>query len=198
MDKYGVVVVGASAGGRAALSEIFSQLPRDFSLPILVAQHLSAKDKGEFIANIQTASPLKVAHPDDKMMAKPGNIYFAPADYHMLLEADGSISLNVDSSVLGSRPSIDLLFKSAAASMGSRIVGVILSGANSDGAAGMKAIAQNGGLTLAQDPAEAEFPFMPRAAILAAGIKNICSLKSIARKLEELTAGANKQEQERS
>ena len=170
---YKAVVIGASAGGMEALSTILAALPGDFRLPILVAQHLHPTDGGYLAEHLNRLCLLNVTEAHDKETILPGSIYFAPANYHLLVEKDETLSLSVDEKVHWSRPSIDVLFESAARVWSSRLVGVILSGANDDGTEGMRLIKRYGGLTIAQDPRSAPHPVMPKAAINAGCVELI-------------------------
>lgn len=189
-DNSRVVVVGCSAGGYETLRTLLDELPCDFLSPILVVQHLHAEDRGAFARQLARASCLKVVEPCDKDRIEAGWLYVAPANYHMLVERDGTIALSIDEKVNWSRPSIDVLFESAASAFGERVIAVILSGASADGARGMLAICKSGGHTIAQDPAGAEVPFMPQAAIAAGGISEVLGVKEIGRRLAELGMGA--------
>jgi len=177
-----LIVIGASWGGLEALSAILSPLPKDFPLPILVVQHRQRNqlDSGFFIEILNRHCQLNVLEPDDKEHIETGNIYLAPSNYHMLVEHKGALALSNDEPVHYSRPSIDLLFESAAESYQENVIGIILTGANQDGAEGLQAINVRGGYTLAQDPATAEVDTMPLAAIAAAQPDAILPLKDIA------------------
>jgi len=177
--RYSAVVVGASAGGLVALSKILERLPADFALPILLAQHIHASDEGRLARHLDASSTLTVVEPFDKEPIQPGHVYVAPANYHMLVEQNGTIALSVDPRVNWSRPSIDVLFESAAHAWGARLIAIMLSGANQDGADGMREIKARGGLLVAQDPAGAEHPVMPQAAIERAGIEIVLSPQDI-------------------
>jgi two-component system chemotaxis response regulator CheB len=181
--NYRVVVIGSSAGGFESISGFLAELPENFPIPVLVAQHLPKEDNGGFVRDIKNETGRSVIQALDKMHILPGNIYFAPADYHMLLEANGQISLSIDEPVTGSRPSIDLLFKSAAHAMREDVIGIIMSGANYDGTSGMRAIMHAGGLCFAQSPEEALFPLMPRMAINSAGVKHVHPVSVLANKV---------------
>lgn len=159
------VVIGASAGAIQALSEILPALPADFPLPILIVVHVPA-DRDNILASLfEKKCRMAVREAEDKEPALGGVIYFAPAGYHLLVEEEGTLSLSSDEEVMYSRPSIDVLFESAADAYGSAVIGIILTGANSDGAKGLKAIAAAGGTALVQDPATAYASAMPRAAL---------------------------------
>jgi len=184
--SYRAIVIGGSAGGVKALAAILPALPEDFALPVLVVQHLHAGDDGSFARHLARTARIPVIEPCDKEQIERGRVYAAPANYHMLVEAEGSIALSVDNRVNWSRPSIDVLFESAARAWGEAVVAVILSGANTDGARGMNAIKRAGGLTIAQDPASAESPVMPQAAIDAGSVDEVLEPEAITQRLVEI------------
>lgn len=186
ITDFKAVVIGGSAGGVEALIAILSSLPADFALPILAVQHLHPRDNGSFAAHIARSVRLPAAEPCDKERIERGHLYTAPANYHMLVERDGTVSLSVDGRVNWSRPSIDVLFESASLAWGKSVISVILSGANADGTKGMRTIKEAGGLTIAQDPATAEYPVMPKAAIDAGVVDEVLSAADIGRRLAEL------------
>lgn len=183
-----LVVIGCSAGGFDALSAILTLLPCDYLLPILVVQHLYVDDGGAFADHLARECCLKVVEPCDKDRIEPGCVHVAPANYHMLVERDGTIALSVNEKVNWSRPSIDVLFESAANAFGEGVIAVILTGASSDGARGIQAICEAGGHTIAQDPSSSEVPFMPQSAIASGGVKEVLELREIGRRLMELGA----------
>jgi two-component system, chemotaxis family, protein-glutamate methylesterase/glutaminase len=185
---YIAVVIGGSAGGVKALDTILSVLPRDFDLSILVVQHLHASDNGSFALHVARMTRLPVVEACDKERIEHGCLYTAPANYHMLVERNGTISLSVDERVNWSRPSIDVLFESAALVWGKAVVAVILSGANADGAKGIRAVKEAGGLTITQDPADAETPIMLQAAIDTGAVDQVLRAEEIGRLLAELDA----------
>jgi two-component system, chemotaxis family, protein-glutamate methylesterase/glutaminase len=163
---YEIVVVGTSWGGLAALRGLASPLPREFGLPIAVVQHRH-KDSDRLLGTLlQDHTALTVCEIEDKQPLVPGFLFIAPPDYHLLIER-GHFSLSTDSPVRYSRPSIDVAFISAADAYGPRTVGVVLTGANADGAQGLASIAERGGLAIVQSPETAESPIMPRAALEA-------------------------------
>ena len=180
--------MGSSAGGGEALDAIFTELPTDFTPPVLVVQHLHRSDDGYFTRRLALTTPLPVIEPCDKERIECGRVYAAPANYHMLVEREYTISLSVDEPVNWSRPSIDVLFESAARAWGALVVAVILSGASADGAQGMRMVKAAGGLTIAQDPAEAEAPLMPRSAIDTGAVDHVLAAAEIGRLLAELGA----------
>ena len=177
---YKAVVMGGSAGGFDAMTEILAPLPKDFQLPILVVQHMHPRDEGAFAKHLARATGLHVIEPFDKEAIHAGCVYTAPANYHMLVEKNGTIALSVDEKVRWSRPSIDVLFESAAHTWFERLIAVILSGANHDGTHGMQTIKALGGLTVAQSPASAEQAIMPQAAIEAVEMDYIMPPEDIA------------------
>ncbi len=180
----GIAVIGTSWGGLAALTEIIAGLPRDFPIPIAVVQHRS-KDSDLLVGLLQDVSRLCIRDAEDKEPLCAGTIYIAPPDYHMLVERE-YISLTVDSPVRFSRPSIDVLFKSASDTFGANTIGVVLTGANEDGAGGLARIAARGGKTIVQDPEEAEAPIMPQSAIRAVPGARVLPLNQISAELTRL------------
>ena len=161
---YAIVVIGTSWGGLAAVRAITARLPASFDIPTVVVQHRH-KDSDAMLARfLQDHTQLRVCEPEDKQPIEAGRMYIAPANYHMLIE-DGHFSLSLDEPVRYSRPSIDVTLTSAASAFGHRTVGVVLTGANADGAEGLRRIADAGGLTVVQDPATAEVATMPQAAL---------------------------------
>jgi two-component system chemotaxis response regulator CheB len=184
--SFAAVVMGGSIGGTAALQTILDVLPADYGLPLIVVQHLHRTDGGRFAAHLCRHSKMEVGEALDKQPIAAGRIYVAPADYHLLVERTAHLALSVDPRVNWARPSIDVLFESAARVWTNRLVGVILSGANKDGAAGMALIGRLGGLCVAQDPQSAENPVMVQAAIEQAAIAHVLPPAEIARLLLRL------------
>lgn len=180
------VVIGTSAGGLAALSRLVSGLSSHFPLPILVVQHVPAGTPTQLAEIFQRKTGLRVKEADEKEALRPATLYFAPPGYHLLLESDRSLSLSQDDAVHFSRPSIDVLFESAADALGPALLGILLTGANEDGAAGLAAIHYAGGLTIVQDPAEAEVDTMPRAALQRFAPDYLLPLRDIHQLLREL------------
>lgn len=174
-----IVVIGASAGGIDALSTIFSSLPQDISVPILVAIHLHPGRDSQLVDLFLTRHSRPIKEAEDRERAQPGTIYFAPPDYHLLVDPGGILSLSADEKVNFARPSIDVLFESAAYAYGPNALGIILTGANHDGSEGLKIIKDRGGLTGVQDPKTAEVSVMPLAAIQKTVIDCIDSLQGI-------------------
>ena len=177
--QYKAIVVGVSAGGFDALKIILSKLPGDFPLSILIVQHLHPIQDGFYIKYFSEMCNLRVKEAEEKENIQSGTIYFAPPNYHLLVEEDRSISLSNEEKVNYSRPSIDMLFESASDVYKSELIGIILTGANNDGTQGMRIIKENSGLTIVQDPATAEYPVMPQSAIDTVGVDYILPLKDI-------------------
>jgi two-component system, chemotaxis family, protein-glutamate methylesterase/glutaminase len=182
-----IVAVGASAGGLEALKKLLGALPAGYPWPLLVVLHSSSRYGGTRLDELLAracALPVREAQP--RTAAQAGVVHLAPAGYHLLLERDLRFSLSVDERVSYARPSIDVLFESLADACGKGAVGVVLTGANDDGAAGLAAIRARGGLALVQDPAEAQAPQMPQAALLRAGADHVLRLRDLAAKLAAL------------
>lgn len=176
---YEIVVVGTSWGGLSALRELLVSLPGTLGMPVVVVQHRH-RDSDHLLASLlQDETQLCVCEPEDKSPIVAGNVYVAPADYHLLID-DGYISLSMDEPVRFSRPSIDVTFQSAADSYGSRAIGVVLTGANADGSLGLRRIVDRGGLAFVQVPATAESPTMPAAAIAAVPEARVLTIAQIA------------------
>jgi two-component system chemotaxis response regulator CheB len=177
---YELIAVGASWGGIDAVGRVLGGLPERFPTPVAIVQHRGPDSRGGTLeAMLATRGGLPVREIDDKDPIAPGTIYVAPADYHLVVER-GSFSLSVDEHVQHSRPSIDVTFETAADAYGPQLIGVVLTGANEDGAAGLREIARRGGVTVVQDPATAEKPAMPQAAIDAGGAQRVLPLDEIA------------------
>ena len=179
-----IVMVGVSAGGLDAVCTLLGGLPRDFRMSIVVVQHRS-KDSDALCEVLQDCTPLAIQEVTDKASAEPGNVYLAPPDYHTLLEP-GYFSLSTDAPEMYSRPSIDVAFESAADAYGERAVGVVLTGANHDGARGLRRMVDRGGLALVQDPRTAEVSVMPSAALRAVPEAEVLTLEGIAARLVTL------------
>jgi two-component system, chemotaxis family, protein-glutamate methylesterase/glutaminase len=177
------VAIGASVGAVQALLEILPKLPADYPLPVLVVVHLPRRDKSGLAELFASRCLLQVKEAEDKEPVRAGTIYFAPPDYHLLLEAKHRISLSSDEPVLFSRPSIDVLLTSAADAYGSGLTAIVLTGANSDGASGLAAVCKAGGTAWVQDPETAECPLMPQAALAACPTARTMRLDEIAQTL---------------
>jgi len=177
--KIKAVVVGASAGGLYALKKLLPALPAAFPCPVLVVQHMSPQSDNYMTRMLNDLSPLTIKEADEKEPIMPGTVYIAPPDYHLLVEADFTLSLSMEEKVNYSRPSIDVLFETAADVYGSHLMGIILTGANADGANGLLAVKKKGGFTIVQHPDDAESPAMPKAAIERVKPHKILTLNEI-------------------
>lgn len=176
---YEIVVVGTSWGGLSALRELIAGLPAGFGLPMAVVQHRHRESDHLLASLLQDRTALQVCDVEDKAPIEPHNVYIAPPDYHLLIE-DGYFSLSTDEPVRFSRPSIDVTFESAADAYGPHAVGVILTGANADGAMGLQRIHDRGGLTFVQRPDTAESAAMPAAAVRSVPRARVLTIAEIA------------------
>jgi len=180
------IVIGASAGGVHALLEILGKLPAGFSLPLIVALHLPEDRKSQLATIFQHRLSIPVREAADKEVIVPGTLYFAGPGYHLSVEMDRSFSLSCEAPVNHARPSIDFLMESAADAYGPALAGILLTGANDDGAAGLARIGELGGLTIVQDPVQAEARAMPEAALRRMQPDHVLSLGAIHTLLLEL------------
>lgn len=186
---YELVVIGGSAGSIAVALELVPALSDTFTLPIVFVLHRKASTKPGFLAHIiQHRITRHIKEADEKEKILPSTVYIAPADYHLLLEDDETFSLDASEKVLFSRPSINVTFESAAANYGPRLIGILLTGANSDGANGIQEIARQGGLTIAQNPLTAEMAVMPQAAIDTGHTHRVMTVPEIVYFLNSLNA----------
>ncbi len=178
-----LIVIGASAGGVEALGQLLSALPSGFVIPILIVLHVPPQGPHALVSIFSRKCNCYAKEAEDKEAIEPGIIYIAPADYHLLVEPDHTLSLSRDEALHYSRPSIDMLFESAALSYRERVLSILLTGANTDGAKGMKQIQECGGLAWVQDPAEATSPTMPQAALKLIDPDRVMTLEEIAESL---------------
>jgi len=193
VSSFKLVVIGVSAGGMKALPEVLSPLPSGFPIPIAVVQHISPhSDNRYFVTHLNQRIKIHVKEADEKETIQTEHVYIAPPNYHLLIENDRNFALSVDEKVNYSRPSIDVLFETAAEVYGTGLIGVILTGASSDGANGLKRIKKNGGVAIVQDPDTAEAKIMPQSAIDACEVDYMLSLEEIGSLLKNLgTGGGN-------
>jgi two-component system chemotaxis response regulator CheB len=180
------IVIGSSAGALEALSSILPTLPAGFTLPVIGVVHLPPDRRSILAELLQRKCRVPVREAEDKEPIAAGTVYFAPPDYHLLVETDKSLSLSSDEPVLFSRPSIDVLFESAADAYGCGLTGIVLTGANQDGAKGLRAIVAAGGAAIVQHPDRAFAAAMPEAAIEMCPSAQILSLDAIAHYLQEI------------
>ncbi len=177
--KYECVLIGVSAGGMTALQQILPFLPQNFSLPIVIVQHLHPHQGNFHIKFYSSKCQVLVSEATEQSAILAGNVYFAPANYHLLIEESKVFSLSVDPKVNFSRPSIDVLFESAIEAYGDKLVAIILTGANNDGAKSLKMLHDAGGFTIVQDPSEAEVDAMPKNAIKLHNPSKVLKLNEI-------------------
>lgn len=188
VPRPAVVVIGASAGGVAALQIVLGALPASLPVPVLVVLHLP-RDRSSRIADVLAPyCALTLREAEDKQPLQAGTVTFAPPDYHLLVEDAQAIALSMDEPVLFSRPAIDPLFESAAVVFGTRVLAILLTGASSDGTDGVAAVRAAGGQAWLQCPEEAEASLMPASALQHAGADAVLSLELMCRRLKELFA----------
>jgi two-component system chemotaxis response regulator CheB len=187
--KVGAVVIGGSAGSVDVLLGLLPAFSTACSVAVVVVVHLPRERPSGLAPLFAPKCQLTVVEAEDKQPLAPGVIYLAPPDYHLLVEEDETLALSADELVHYSRPSIDVLFESAADAYGSALLGVVLSGANEDGAAGLSAIARAGGLTLVQAPQGAVAEAMPRAALKAVPQSSVLSVAGMAELFGTIHAG---------
>ena len=185
---YGVVVIGSSLGGLQAVSTLLAALPKGFHLPIVIAQHRGTAPPadGTLQAIWQRQTSLTVCDAEDKAPIVPGHVYVAPPDYHLMIEAPHRLALSTEGPVLWARPSIDVLFETAAEAYGDSVIGVMLTGASADGSQGLRAIRARGGCALVQEPTSAACDVMPRAALAATSVNHVLGLHDLGRVLGAL------------
>jgi two-component system, chemotaxis family, protein-glutamate methylesterase/glutaminase len=176
---YEAVVIGVSAGGIEALKVILPTLPASFPLPIAIVQHRNERESSFLAEYFNRISEVTVTEAEDKEQPCAGHVYLAPAGYHLLIEPDRSFSLSVDGRVNYSCPSIDVLFESAADAFAESLIGIVLTGANADGAQGLKAVKARGGLAIVQNPKSAQAIAMPRAALQATTVDYVVDLGNL-------------------
>ncbi len=180
------VVIGTSAGGVEALLTLLPALPAGLRVPVLAVLHVPPGRPSQIASLLADRCAVAVRDAEDKMPIEPGAVYLAPADYHLLVEAGPSVALSTDEPVHFSRPSIDVLFETAADVFGAGLLGIILTGASSDGADGLDAVRRAGGTTIVQDPREARVPVMVEAALARGPADFVQPLAGIAAMLRQL------------
>ncbi len=173
------IAIGVSAGGMQAMAYLLSSLPKRFPVPIIIVQHRTASDDNFFVEYLNRLCPFWVKEAEDKEQLKDNIAYIAPPNYHLLVEKDRTVSLCYDNPINFARPSIDVLFETAAEAFKEKLLGIILTGANMDGSKGIEIIKQFGGTTIAQDPSDAEVPVMPKTAIETGKIDHILTLRGV-------------------
>jgi two-component system, chemotaxis family, protein-glutamate methylesterase/glutaminase len=185
-NSYKAVVIGGSAGSFQGVVKILSQLPKGFPLPIIMCLHRLKHVRNGFVEALSIKSVVQVTEPNDKENIRKGSIYLAPANYHMSIELGNYFALSTEEMVNNSRPAIDITLGTAAFVYKEKLVGILLSGANRDGAQGMKAIQGKGGMTIVQEPSECMIETMPRAALEATKIDHVMRIDQIIEFLKEL------------
>lgn len=183
---YGAIVIGTSSGGFHALGTLLRNLPADYRIPIIIVQHRIRDSRQLLEEMLQNKCAIRIKQADEKEKIESGKVYIAPPDYHLLVERDKTFSLSSDLPVRFSRPSIDVLFESAALAYKDKLIGIILTGASNDGAEGIIAIEKQRGLTIAQNPDEAQVALMTLASIQTGKINYIWSLATISNFLLKL------------
>ena len=185
-NSYKAVVIGGSAGSFQGVVKILAQLPKGFPLPIIMCLHRLKHVRNGFVEALSIKSVVQVNEPHDKENIKKGSVYLAPANYHMSVELGHSFALSTEEMVNNSRPAIDITLSSCAFVYKEKLVGILLSGANKDGALGMKHIHDRNGLTIVQEPTECMIDTMPKAALAATEIDYVMKVDQIVEFLKEL------------
>lgn len=183
---YKAVIIGGSAGSFQVVTKILSSLPKNFPMPVLLCLHRLKHVRSGFMEALMLKSNIPVEEPYDKDQLKPGRAYLAPANYHMYIELANRIALSTEEPVNHSRPSIDLSFITAANAYRQKLIGIILSGANKDGAFGLKKISENGGVAIVQDPNECEVRTMTQTALQLTKTDYVYSTDQIIKFLQKL------------
>lgn len=186
MSRHEAIVIGCSAGGLTALQRLLPGLAPNLTAAVIVCCHTGSADVSLLVELLARVSALPVAEALERSHITPGMVHVAPTGYHLLIEEDHYFSLSVDEKVAWSRPSIDVLFQTAADAWRERLVAVLLTGANSDGARGLAAVRRAGGHAVVQDPEDAESDIMPRAGLEIAGADACLPLDAIAAHLNSL------------
>jgi len=185
-NSYKAVVIGGSAGSFQGVIKILSQLPKGFPLPIIMALHRLKHVRHGFVEALSIKSVVQVTEPYDKEPIKKGGVYLAPANYHMSIELGNYFALSTEDMVNNSRPAIDITLGTCAYVYKEKLIGILLSGANKDGALGMKHIKDKGGLTIVQDPTECMIDTMPKSALAATPIDHVMKVDQIVAFFKEL------------
>ena len=189
IKNYKAIVIGGSAGSFPVITEILSNLPKGLNIPVILCLHRLKHIRHGFMEALNLKSKFPVQEPEDKERIWPGKVYLAPYNYHLYIELGYTFALSTEEMVKYSRPSIDLTFETASYVYRDKLIGIILSGANSDGANGIKKIKERGGLTIVQDPKEASMATMPEAALKNTEIDLVYSTKEIINFLNKVNVG---------
>jgi len=183
---YKAVIIGGSAGSFQVITRILNSLPPNFPLPILLSLHRLKHIRSGFVEALSIKSSIPVVEPFDKDQIKPGKAYLAPANYHMFIELGNRIALSTEGPVNHSRPSIDLSFITAAQVYREKLIGIILSGANKDGALGLKKIKELGGIAIVQDPEECQVKTMTESSLKLTKVDHVLKTNDIIRYLQNI------------
>ncbi len=186
MRRFNIAVIGASAGGLSALEAILKVLDKDLSTPIIIVQHLSPDGGDAILKLLKKYSLIELSEPTDKELLENNHIYLAPPDYHLMIEDDHSISVYMGPKENYCRPAIDVLFETAAEVFLDKTLGILLTGANRDGTRGLRVIKDFSGVTVAQDPKEAQIAVMPQSAIDNGAVDHILTLEQIGKMLNRV------------
>jgi two-component system chemotaxis response regulator CheB len=187
-NKYKAIVIGGSAGSFQGITKILSQLPKGFPLPIIMCLHRLKHVRNGFVEALSIKSTSEVTEPYDKEQVKRDHVYLAPSNYHMSIELGNNFCLSTEEMINNSRPAIDITLQSAAYVYKDKLIGILLSGANKDGAQGMKHIHDRKGLTIAQEPSECMIDTMPTAAMAVTEIDYVLKIDEIVSFLNELNS----------
>jgi two-component system chemotaxis response regulator CheB len=187
--SFKAVVIGVSTGGVAALKYMLGALSADFPIPILVVTHITPDSDDGLAVLLNSLCAIRIKEADEQETLIPGAVYLAPANYHLLIERGGILSLSIDPPVNFARPSVDVLFESAAVVYGPALIGVIMTGAGSDGSKGLLKIQNSGGVAIVQDPVDSEMDSMPKSALELLVADHVVQLKEIPGLLMRLVQG---------
>ena len=176
---FKALVIGVSTGGVSALKFLLGELPADFPIPVLIVTHITPDSDDGLAILLNALCSIRVKEADEQECITSGTVYLAPANYHLLVERGGTLALSIDPLVNYARPSVDVLFESAAEVYGPELIGVILTGAGSDGCKGLLKIKNCGGVTIVQDPADAEMDSMPQSALQLLKADYVVRLKEL-------------------
>lgn len=179
INKTKLVIIGGSSGSLEVIMKILPVLSKDLGVPVIIVMHRNTTADSALTELLASRTQLRVKEADDKDVMEAGCIYIAPPDYHLLIEADGTLSLDASEKVHYCRPSIDVSFMSAAVAYKEDLLAILLSGANADGAAGIREIKEAGGYTVVQDPLEAGVSYMPEQALLTKAVDKIMKAEEI-------------------
>jgi len=188
MHKIKYIIIGGSAGSFKIVTEILEAIPKNFPFTVIFILHRLKHIKEGFTDALRLKSLLPVSEPNDKEKIIPGRVYIAPANYHLYIEPDKTFALSTEEVVNHSRPSIDVALSSAAFSLKEKMAGIVLSGANNDGAAGLRDVVNYGGTAIVQDPKDAAVPTMPEVALKISGTENILSSQEIIKYIVNLNS----------